>query len=197
MAISRMLKLLRLPLKGRHNNAAPTPSAAANMHPLYDRISQLVADDDMEGALQVLIQAGFHDAALLKAQLEMGRTRFAKHRMDEADWSRMLARIRYAILHVSQENPDAESFEASTDDKPIKAHQCTKIKELVLSGQTEHALALCDALGANFKMARDRFIQAKKDWDAGQIDEPAWQSIRIKTDAALLFYVEIHPKSSD
>jgi hypothetical protein len=46
-------------------------------------------------------------------------------------------------------------------------------------------------------MARDRFIQAKKDWDAGQIDEPAWQSIRIKTDAALLFYVEIHPKSSD
>jgi len=68
-----------------------------------EELEKLISAGRMDIALDILVEKGVKDAAMLKRQYDEGKKHFDKRRITYEEWSRIQARIHYAIMELTQD----------------------------------------------------------------------------------------------
>ncbi len=165
---------------------------------LKTHVQQLLAQNEPIEALDLMAQKGINEGVLLKNQWESGLMAYQTKRIDFAEWSRVQARICYAILAYFSPEETAKPVEEQgkgplVPDVPVTMSQRMAVAQLVVQHHTPEALAICKNWGASFMLTEKRYTEAKRLWTLGMLAQEEWAGVQKQVDEAILCFLEAHP----
>lgn len=172
---------------------------------LEQKVATLIAAGKIPEAMQVLLDAGHTDAALLKAQWDA----LMLHRQTDpnADWETFTIaqnRITFALLEMIKPpdlraNPKQtegieQSAEGARNPEPpeLSEEQRVQLRQLLEQEQWRQALELSKDWNNELMLTHGRYQNLERDYCLGLVTEETYQNTRRKILDALRYFADFH-----